>query len=666
MFYHSRRYRFILSTAFFLFLAFLILRILFLMVFRSQMNSLSGTEIWKAFFIGVRFDLRLALLIMLPVVAVSLLPFFNLVKFPVLQRLTKYYLKVVIAILMAFYAFDFGYYGYLDRRLEVSVLRFLVSPLIAFQMIWESYPIFWGLVAFGALFYGGHQLINLRACILEEPPGIASRKQYLLGVITGGLIFLFGIWGTFRQYPLRWSDAFFSDQNFISALGLNPVLYFYDTEKFAEMDFDSAKTREYYPLMVEYLGVDNLDVEKLDFSREVPAYVNYSRPPNIVIIFMESVGLNRLGLMGNPLQPTPNLDRLAEQGIFFRRFYVPMVGTARSVFALITGIPDVARVKTSSRNPMIADQYSILKSFRGYRKFFLIGGSASWANIRGLLKHNIPEMEIIEQEDFDRPRLDVWGISDHDLFKEAHARFEALDPEQPFFAIIQTATNHKPYSIPENLDNFEILNPPLDSVKTAGFKSVGQYNAIRLLDNAIGDYFSYASQADYFRNTIFFLFGDHGTSDPWARHMPKADFDLKLRSYNVPLIIYGPSRIKGGVVRDDIAWLCDLMPTAAGLAGIAYNNQTLGEDLLHRRYPGNRWALTVNRKHAYPRIGVIGERYYLTMYHDGTDVRFHDIWSETPLKDLKEAHPEETEVFESMARGLYETAKYMLYHNQEP
>jgi len=636
-----------------------------MVVFRAEMANLPPDEIWRAFFIGVRFDLRLALVILIPVAVLGMIPFFNIVRSPALQRMARWYLKLVIAGVILFYAFDFGYYGYLDRRLEVSVLRFLVSPFISAQMIWESYPVLSGLIIFLLLVYGGHRLVNALIQILEAPPEITRRRQFLLGFCVGGFIFLFGIWGTFRQYPLRWSDAFFSDQNFISALGLNPVLYFYDTEKFAEADFDSTKTRKYYDLISTYLGVDHPDPKRLNFERAIPAYEHPSRQPNIVVIFMESVGLNRMGLMGNPLKPTPNLDRLAEQGIFFRRFYVPMVGTARSVFALITGIPDVARVKTSSRNPMIADQYSILKSFQGYRKFFLIGGSASWANIRGLLKHNIPEMEIIEQEDFDRPRLDVWGISDHDLFKEAHARFEAMDPEQPFFAIIQTATNHKPYSIPDHLENFTVLDPGLDSVRAAGFKSVGQYNAMRLLDNAIGDYFSYASRSDYFKNTIFFLFGDHGTSDPWARHMPKSDFDLKLRSYHVPFIIYGPALIEGGVIRDDIAWLCDLMPTAAGLAGIAYKNQTLGEDLLHRRHQGDRWALTVDRKHAYPRIGAIGDRYYLTMYHDGTDVRLHDIWSDTPLTDLKEAHPEETMVFEFMARGLYETAKYMLYHNQD-
>mgnify|MGYP007051342214 CR=1 len=77
------------------------------------------------------------------------------------------------------------------------------------------------------------------------------------------------------------------------------------------------------------------------------------------------------------------------------------------------------------------------------------GGSASWASIRNLVTYNLPGLTLLEMGDFDRPRLDVWGISDLDLFREAHELYRSRPLEQPFLAVIQTATNHKPYSIPE-------------------------------------------------------------------------------------------------------------------------------------------------------------------------------------------------------------------------
>ena len=294
-----------------------------------------------------------------------------------------------------------------------------------------------------------------------------------------------------------------------------------------------------------------------------------------------------------------------------------------------------------------------------------MGGSAGWANIRGFLQLNIPDLSITELDGLKSPRLDVWGVSDYDLFKEAHQIFEKIDAGKPFFAIIQTATNHRPYSIPENVTRFKVDHISKEKVNHAGFKSVDQYNAMRLLDHTIGEYFSYAKRSKYFSNTVFFLFGDHGTSDPWAKHMPQADYELLLRSYHVPLIVYGPSITKGGIMRNDIAMLSDLIPTAAGFAGIRYHNQTLGRDLMSIAENQEGFALTVGKKHARPKIGVFGSHYYLTMYHDGEDIRLYDLNVIGAPEDIHKEYPELTAKYSRLVQGLYETSKYMLYHNSQ-
>jgi arylsulfatase A-like enzyme len=204
-----------------------------------------------------------------------------------------------------------------------------------------------------------------------------------------------------------------------------------------------------------------------------------------------------------------------------------------------------------------------------------------------------------------------------------------------------------------------------EKVNHAGFKSVDQYNAMRLLDHTIGEYFSYAKKSKYFSNTVFFLFGDHGTSDPWAKHMPQSDYELLLRSYHVPLIIYGPGIIKGGIMRNDIAMLPDLIPTAAGFAGISYHNQTLGRDLMSIADNQEGLALTVGKKHARPTIGVFGNHYYLTMYHDGKDIRLYDLKVTGSPEDIHTEQPEITSKYSRLVQGLYETSKYMLYHNSQ-
>jgi len=665
MFYKSRRIQFLFKSIIVYFLLLVLLRIIFYLIFNSESETYTLGNLFKALLIGIRFDLRLAVLVNIPQMIFCAMPFVNIIHSVWMRRISDLYIYLFTGMLLLFYSVDMGHYSYLGRRIDISVLRFLENPQISAQMVWESYPVIIILILLSFIFMGFKLIYDSVPAILLTTPIVKTAKRKFLGFTIGSLIILFSAWGTLKQYPLRWSDAFFSNNSFISALGLNPILYYNDTRRFARDDYNIDKAKEYHRDIVEFLGIKDQDPGILNYGRYATTLNHPTQPPNIVIIFLESVGANRLSIIGNPLNATPNLDQIIEEGIFFNRFYVPMVGTARSVFTMVTGIPDVARIKTSSRNPRINKQYSIINDFTGYEKHYIMGGSAGWANIRGFLQLNIPDLLITELDDLKSPRLDVWGVSDYDLFKETHQIFENIDPGKPFFAIIQTATNHRPYSIPDNVTRFKVDHLSKEKVNHAGFKSVDQYNAMRLLDHTIGEYFSYAKKSKYFSNTVFFLFGDHGTSDPWAKHLPQSDYELLLRSYHVPLIVYGPGIIKGGIMRNDIAMLPDLIPTAAGFAGISYHNQTLGRDLMSIADNQEGLALTVGKKHARPTIGVFGSHYYLTMYHDGEDIRLYDLNVIGAPEDIHKEYPELTAKYSRLVQGLYETSKYMLYHNSQ-
>ena len=158
-------------------------------------------------------------------------------------------------------------------------------------------------------------------------------------------------------------------------------------------------------------------------------------------------------------------------------------GTARGVWASITGIADVAESgnKTASRNPSMVDQHTIINDFDGYSKLYFLGGSTSWANIRGVLSNNIKGLRIYEQDDYTSPKIDVWGISDRNLFKEASAILK--QQAKPFFAVIQTADNHRPYTIPaEDVKEFKKIDLPIDSLKKYGFENNDEMNAFRFTD----------------------------------------------------------------------------------------------------------------------------------------------------------------------------------------
>jgi len=663
LFYYSRRLSFLFSNIWRLFTLFAMFRLTFILLFITNKTG-NYNDLFYALWIGLRFDMRLACFILIPIVIAFLIPIYNPLNQSFFRLLAKIYLKMSILIIILLYGFDLGNYSYLDQRIDISSLKLLENPLIAFGMAWESYPMVIILFILVIVVYFVWRNIDKTFTILTNRPKVFNFSQSIIGSTISGFIFIFAIWGTFRQYRLLWSDAHFSNDPFIVASAINPILYLNETRSFALEEFNEEKTRLNYDLMVKELNINIPNSKNLSFTRSISKR-HIKDQPNIVVIFLESVGYNRMSRSGNPLNPTPNLDELSKNSIFFDRFYIPMVGTARSVFGLITGIHDVASVETASSNPRIVDQYSSINALDNYEKYYIMGGSASWRNVRSLLKNNIPDINIIEQDQIDYPRLDVWGISDNNLFKVAQETFENNNSSNPFFAIIQTATNHRPYSLPDDVDGFNIINVDKSILSGAGFDSQKQYNAMRMLDHTVGEFITFAKSSSYFDNTVFLFFGDHGTSDPRALHMPKSDFDLKLRSYQVPFFIYSPKIIKGGSIRSDVSQLVDILPTINGLAGNDYENRTMGRDLLNDNIPIDPLALIINKKMANQHIAVIGRNHYLSMSNDGTQIQLHELWSDEPLVDVKDIYPEITNRYSARLEGIYETAKYMLYHNQK-
>lgn len=174
---------------------------------------------------------------------------------------------------------------------------------------------------------------------------------------------------------------------------------------------DIEATRESYPRVAAWLRVPNPDPQKLDFMRTVPGTPaeRQEKPLNVVVIIMESMTWPRTSfspnLTGIPEDTTPNLMALSKDSLYYPLFFAPTRTTARAIFTTMTGIPDVNRSGgTSSRNQALVDQALMMNEFKGYSKYYMIGGSASWANIRGFLSHNIEGLHLLEEGSWKAPQ----------------------------------------------------------------------------------------------------------------------------------------------------------------------------------------------------------------------------------------------------------------------
>ncbi len=655
-----RLFRFILIATGINLLVFFVLRFGLYWYFQSPADPISSAELAQAFYLGLKFDLRLSLMMTLPLFILGSVRFLSPFEQDSSRHFWLFIQGSIFTLVLFVYFINFAHFSYLHKPLDASAIRFLQNFSISMEMAWSTYPIIWLslliLSVTTAYVYSLNKVIKYFSDALV--PMHTRKRKILLGVISS-LIVIFGLYGKVSYYPLRWSDAFFSTHNFAPTVSMNPILYFLNTLKNRDISFDINKVKEVYPEVAAYLGVTKPNVNTLNFTRTITPKKRFKQPPNVVMVILESFSAYKSGVSGNPLNPTPYIDDLANNGIYFNNFYTPSTGTARSVWTAVTSIPDIEANKTSTRNPLIVNQNTLINAFNDYEKLYFIGGSASWGNIRGLLSANIPGLQLYEEGSYNSPRMDVWGISDLHLFEEANSVLKTQS--KPFFAIVQTSGNHRPYNIPEDHRGFTKNTISKKEAKSYGFLSSDEYNAFRFLDHSVGFFMQQAKKEKYFDNTIFVFFGDHGVNGT-GKHLTPAQRQLHINALNVPFIIYSPKHLKQKKY-SFAASEVDVLPTLASLAGFPHSNSTLGSDLLDPNINKNRYVFTM--AHSKPLvISLVGKNKMFSDNILNTKPTLHDLNSQTPRKDISKDNSKEAERLKRLTFGLYETIKYMRYNNK--
>lgn len=606
-----------------------------------------------ALWLGFRFDLRWISLILLPIVLVSLRPAFSPFYSGINKRFWTWYLAIATFIVFFFFAADFGCFSYNRTRLNASALNFVEDAAISARMLWQSYPIVWmllGLLVAVLLLRIMFRKLHGHVLTKTDGRGIPYSRKWLIAV---ALFLGFLVHGNPGLQPLRWKHAFSLNDNFSCYLALNPLQNFFTTLKFRKPEFNAAKARESFPVMAEWLGIDK---SEFSYRRKIVPSQVFSQPPNVVLVLCESFSMYKSSMSGNVLNTTPYFQNLADSGLFFERCFTPHFSTARGLFATITGIPDVQLSKFSTRNPLALDQHTIINDFTNYNKYYFLGGSAGFNNFEGLVK-NINGVEMITEGKFASQPVNVWGISDKDLFLEANKRFAA--ETKPFFAIIQTADNHRPFMIPAGEKTFRPVNYSREQLAENGFESNEELNAFRYADFCIETFMETARKEPYFNNTIFVFIGDHGVSGNAKAVYPEVWTRERLTEEHVPLLFYAPAFVQPQK-RSEVVSQIDVLPTIAGLTGQAYTNTTLGRDLTNKPN-ANHGAFVIH--HDEGRIGMVTNEFYFTKNFNFTNEKLHlfpaaPTYSPQQLDSIKKK-------MSALTTAYYETAKWMLMNNRK-
>ncbi len=485
-----------------------------------------------------------------------------------------------LSIFLVVGASEFAFWAEFNSRFDFIAVDYLVYTHEVLGNIGESYPlVLWLSVVF---------IISLVACRLTWPrrPAIVKagwkrRALHAVGVIVATVAGL-------AIADVRYAED--SSSGYVTQLSLNGVFAFGHAYQHNELDYE-----KYYPTLAE----DELDGEirallaqphtrylkNSGFVRQI-APTRTQRRLNVVLISVESLSAEYMARFGNNAGLTPELDRLAREGMSFSRFYATGTRTVRGLEALSVGTPPTPG-QSIVRRPNNDDLENLGEELgeHGWSPYWIYGGYGVFDNMNAYFAAN--HYKVLDRTDLEAEKIpvhheNIWGVADEDLYSLALLNFDrAHATGKPFFAHIMTTSNHRPYTFPEN-------RVDLPQKRREG--------AVKYSDWAIGDLIRRARAKPWFKDTVFIITGDHT-----AKAAGKTD--LPPSRYHIPLIWYAPAHIAPSRV-DRLMSQVDLAPTLLAWLGVGYDSRFFGYDLFSLE-PGRERAFIST----YQKLGLLkGDR----------------------------------------------------------
>ena len=282
--------------------------------------------------------------------------------------------------------------------------------------------------------------------------------------------------------------------------------------------------------------------------------------PNILWLTFEDTSLFELGLYGNNQAPTPNLDRLAEEGVVFNNAssVAPQCSPARST--IISGSPATKYGNDWHRafHRVPEDIYFFPALMREAGYFCTNNSKTDYNTI---------------EEQWKKVSERVWD----ECSNEASYNSPDRRPGQPFFSVFNSHMSHQGRIATINssmrsgrkLDPASIELPPyVPDLPEMRDDYAWHYESVSMVDEWLGLILEDLEKKDLMDNTIIFFYSDHGGPMPQGKEFP---FDV---GYRVPFVVYVPekwqhlSEFQAGTVSDRLIDFSDLAPTALSLAGV--------------------------------------------------------------------------------------------------
>jgi N-sulfoglucosamine sulfohydrolase len=262
--------------------------------------------------------------------------------------------------------------------------------------------------------------------------------------------------------------------------------------------------------------------------------------------------------------PTPNLRRLAGEGVLFRRAFSAAPTCSPSRAALLTG-------QCPHQNGMLGLAHRGF-AMNDYRKHILYTlRDAGYRSILGGLQHIAARPEQIGFDELLKAR----STRVADVAPRA-VSFLATRPAQPFFLDVGFFETHRAYPQPTADDDPRYIQPPMPIPDTPATRAdmAGFHASARALDHGVGQVLDALERNGLAENTLVISTTDHGLA------FPNMKCNLMDSGWGVSLIMRGPGPFRGGKVCDALISQLDVYPTLCDLLGIPHPAWLEGKSFL--------------------------------------------------------------------------------------
>ncbi len=308
------------------------------------------------------------------------------------------------------------------------------------------------------------------------------------------------------------------------------------------------------------------------------------KPPNIVLIIADDMAWDDSGVYGNPHLATPQIDKLAGEGLLFHNAYLTASSCSPSRCSIITGRYPHNTDAEELHWPLPKEQVTFVEKLReaGY-----------WTAAAG--KWHLGEaardrFEVIRETDTSGFQLPAGKEGQEGKFvetMEGEAQSGCTDwvpllrdrpKEKPFFLWLAALDPHRPYH--ENI----VKNPtPLSKVRIAPYHLdtpevrrdyALYYDEIRRLDKYVGLVMSELERQQIAQDTLVVFISDNG------RPFPRDKTTIYDSGIRTPFIVRWPQKVMPGGVTKSLVSAVDLAPTFLQVAGVEPGQSFQGKSFL--------------------------------------------------------------------------------------